>query len=65
MSIPSFIAQSREKIGHDLMLLPGVCALVLNDALPELHPAHCARIKDACAGGATWFAPPGESVTHI
>ena len=31
MSIPNHIAKLREKTGHDLMLLPGVCALVLND----------------------------------
>ena len=163
MSIPNHIAKLREKTGHDLMLLPGVCALVLNDkgeillqrradsgrwglpggimepgevpatavvrevfeetgvtvvperitgvyttplltysngdraqyvivgfacrpvggvarvnddeslevayfpldALPELHPAHRARIKDACAGGAPWFAPPGASVSLV
>ena len=153
MPIPNYIAQLREKIGPDLMLLPGVCALVLNDkgeillqrradsgrwavpatavvrevfeetgvnvvperiigvyttplltypngdraqyvivgfacravdgvarvnddeslevaylpldALPELHPAHRARIKDACAGGAPWFAPPGASVSLV
>jgi ADP-ribose pyrophosphatase YjhB (NUDIX family) len=31
MPTPYFLVQLREKIGHDLLLLPGVCGLVFND----------------------------------
>jgi 8-oxo-dGTP pyrophosphatase MutT (NUDIX family) len=32
MPLPPFIQHLRQKIGHDLLLLPGVCGLVFNDA---------------------------------
>ena len=32
MPVPNFVKQLREKIGHDLLLLPGVSAIVTNDA---------------------------------
>ena len=35
------------------------------DVLPELSPAHRARIEHARAGGPPWFAPPGASVKDV
>lgn len=32
MPIPDFITEARSKIGHDLMWMPGVCAVVFDDA---------------------------------
>ena len=31
MSIPDYVVRLREKIGHELLLLPGVCGIVLDD----------------------------------
>ncbi len=36
MSTPDFIVRLRRKIGHDLLLLPGVVAIVHNDAAEVL-----------------------------
>src|SRR5690349_2061250 len=32
MPVPPFVKQLRERIGHDLLLLPGVAGVVVNDA---------------------------------
>jgi 8-oxo-dGTP pyrophosphatase MutT (NUDIX family) len=31
MAIPDFLRRLREKVGHELLLLPGVCALVFDE----------------------------------
>jgi len=51
MPIPTFLADLRQKIGHDLVLLPAVVGVVLNDAGEVL----CLRRSDTGA----WSLPSG------
>jgi 8-oxo-dGTP pyrophosphatase MutT (NUDIX family) len=51
MPIPTFLADLRQKIGHDLVLLPAVVGVVLND----LGEVLCLRRSDTGA----WSLPSG------
>jgi 8-oxo-dGTP pyrophosphatase MutT (NUDIX family) len=57
MPIPKFLSNLREKIGHDLLMLPGVCALVFNDANEILLNRRSDTQKWALLGG---IPEPGE-----
>jgi 8-oxo-dGTP diphosphatase len=59
MAIPHYVTRLREKIGHDLLLLPGVCALVFNDAGEILLHRRSDTGRWAVIGG---VAEPGEEL---
>jgi 8-oxo-dGTP pyrophosphatase MutT (NUDIX family) len=57
MPTPHFLVQLREKIGHDLLLLPGVCGLVFNDKEQILLQRRSDTGRWAVPGG---IIEPGE-----
>ncbi|NKX53260.1 NUDIX hydrolase [Arthrobacter mobilis] len=57
MPTPDFILQLRAKIGHDLLWLPGVTAVVLDDAGRVLL---CQRADTLCWTLVTGILDPGE-----
>jgi ADP-ribose pyrophosphatase YjhB (NUDIX family) len=57
MPVPGFILQLREKIGHDLLWLPGTVAVVLDDAGRVLLNRRSDNGRWALIGG---FLEPGE-----
>ena len=52
MPIPPFVALLRRKIGHDLLWMPGITAVVLRDR--QGQPGHTSTAEDA--------ADPGQSL---
>jgi 8-oxo-dGTP pyrophosphatase MutT (NUDIX family) len=57
MPIPQYIRDLRTKIGHDLILMPGVCGLVFNDAGEILLNRRSDSGRWAVLGG---IPEPGE-----
>ena len=57
MPIPQFVLDVRRKIGNDLMLLPGVAAVVFNDAGAVLLARRADTRRWAVIGG---IVEPGE-----
>ncbi len=57
MPIPQFVLDVRRKLGNDLMLLPGVAAVVLNDAGQVLLARRSDTRRWAVIGG---IVEPGE-----
>ena len=56
MPVPDFILRLRERIGHDLLWLPGVTAVVLNDGAVLL----VRRSDDGSWSPVTGIVDPGE-----
>jgi 8-oxo-dGTP pyrophosphatase MutT (NUDIX family) len=57
MGIPNFVKALRRKIGHDLLLLPGVCGLVFDEAGRVLLHRRAETSRWAVIGGTP---EPGE-----
>jgi 8-oxo-dGTP pyrophosphatase MutT (NUDIX family) len=57
MAIPEYVASLRAKVGHDLLLLPGVCALVFDPAGRVLLHRRADTARWALIGGTQ---EPGE-----
>jgi len=58
MPVPEFVLRLREKIGHELLMLPGVCGLVFNEAGEVLLERRSDTGKWAVIGG---MLEPGEA----
>src|SRR5437867_7800470 len=58
MPIPDFLRKLREKVGHDLLLLPGAGVTLFDDRGRLLLGKHAHRDIWVCPGG---IVEPGES----
>jgi 8-oxo-dGTP pyrophosphatase MutT (NUDIX family) len=59
MPIPEHVQRLRSKVGHELIFLPGVCALVINDASEILLGRRSDTGEWAVIGG---ILDPGEAL---
>jgi 8-oxo-dGTP pyrophosphatase MutT (NUDIX family) len=59
MAIPHYIQKLREKVGHDLLFVPGVCGIVFNDAGEVLLNRRSDTGRWAVIGG---VPEPGEEL---
>jgi 8-oxo-dGTP pyrophosphatase MutT (NUDIX family) len=59
VAVPEFVRSLRERVGHDLLLLPGVCGLVFDDSRRLLVGRRADTGTWALVGG---IVEPGEEV---
>ncbi|WP_316670042.1 NUDIX domain-containing protein [uncultured Propionibacterium sp.] len=62
MAVPEYVLRLRERIGHDLLVLPGVCAVIVRDGEHEREVLLVRRSDDGQWTPVTGIADPGEDV---
>ncbi|RLP09755.1 NUDIX hydrolase [Propionibacterium australiense] len=60
MATPEYVLRLREKIGHDLLLLPGVCAVIVRENAGEREVLLVRRADNGQWTPVTGIADPGE-----